>query len=89
MIRVDDDAHTFHYEIDFDAFEAAIMPQTEMYFLCNPHNPVGKSFSKQELQRLAEICIKHNVLVASDDIHCDLMLGDAKHIPGKPGSAIR
>lgn len=80
MLRVDDDAHTFHYEIDFDAFEAAITPQTELYYLCNPHNPVGKTFSREELEKLADICLKHDVLIASDDIHSDLMLGDNQHI---------
>lgn len=77
--RVDDDANTFHYEIDFDVFEAAITPQTEMFYLCNPHNPIGKSFSTEELQRLGEICVKHDIIIASDDIHCDLMLSDKKH----------
>lgn len=81
MARVDDDAQTFHYEIDFDAFEAAISPQTEMYFLCSPHNPVGKAFTQAELEQLAEISLRHNIRIASDDIHADLMLDDNEHIP--------
>lgn len=81
MIRVDDDTHSFHYEIDFDAFEQAITSQTELYYLCNPHNPTGKRYTREELQRLADICLKHDVIIASDDIHCDLMLGDTQHIP--------
>lgn len=81
MVRVDDDAHTFHYEIDFDAFEKTITAQTELYYLCNPHNPTGTHFTREELQRLAEICLKHDVVIASDDIHCDLMLGGAEYIP--------
>jgi cysteine-S-conjugate beta-lyase len=81
MCRVNDDAQTFHYEIDFDAFEAAITKQTSLYYLCDPHNPVGKAFSKAELERLAEICLKHGVTIAADAIHCDLLLGDTKHIP--------
>ncbi|MEL6527258.1 MAG: aminotransferase class I/II-fold pyridoxal phosphate-dependent enzyme, partial [Chloroflexota bacterium] len=81
MVRVEDDAHTFHYEIDFDAFEAAITPQTEMYYLCSPHNPVGKAFTRSELEKLADICLRHKVRIASDDIHADLMLGDTEHIP--------
>ncbi|MEM9951782.1 MAG: PatB family C-S lyase [Chloroflexota bacterium] len=81
MVRVDDDASTFHYEIDFDDFEASITPQTKMYYLCNPHNPVGKAFSIDELERLADICMKHNVLIVSDDIHCDLMLDGKQHTP--------
>ncbi|MEL6306987.1 MAG: PatB family C-S lyase [Chloroflexota bacterium] len=81
MVRVEDDAHTFHYEIDFDAFEAAITPQTEMYYLCSPHNPAGKAFTRAELEKLADICLRHNIRIASDDIHADLLLGDAEHIP--------
>ena len=50
-----------------------------MYYLCNPHNPIGKSFTLAELERLAEICLKHDIIIASDDIHCDLMLGNKKH----------
>ncbi|MGJ3241106.1 MAG: MalY/PatB family protein [Anaerolineae bacterium] len=81
LVRVEDDAHTFHYEVDFDSFEQAITSQTEMYYLCNPHNPLGKSFRRDELERLAEICLKHDVLIVSDDIHCDLMLGGTPHTP--------
>lgn len=81
LIRIDDTAHTFHYEIDFDAFEAAITEQTELYFMCNPHNPTGRSYRRDELERLAEICLKHDVIIASDEIHSDLMLGENRHIP--------
>ncbi|MDQ7036120.1 MAG: PatB family C-S lyase [Anaerolineae bacterium] len=81
MTRVDDDASTFHYEMDFDAFEAAIIPQTSLYFLCNPHNPVGLAFKQAELERIAEICLKHDIVIASDDIHCEIQLGDSQHIP--------
>lgn len=81
MCRVDDDAKTFHYEIDFDAFEAAITKQTSLYYLCDPHNPAGKVFNQAELEKLAEICLRNNVTIAADAIHCDLLLGESKHIP--------
>jgi cysteine-S-conjugate beta-lyase len=81
MKRVDDDASTFHYEMDFEAFEAAIIQQTSLFFFCNPHNPSGKVFTRAELERIAEICLKHNVIIGSDDIHCEIQLGDSKHIP--------
>lgn len=82
MIRIDDDAQTFHYEIDFDAFEAAISEHTSLYYLCNPHNPAGKIFTTEELEKLADICLRHNVIIASDEIHCDLILGgNTRHIP--------
>lgn len=81
MQRIDDDAHTFHYEIDFDAFEAAISKNTSLYYLCHPHNPAGKVFTREELEKLADICLQHNIIIVSDEIHCDLLLDGAKHIP--------
>jgi len=69
------------YEIDFDAFEAAINDQTGMFILCNPHNPVGRVFRQDELARMAEICLRHNVLICSDEIHCDLIFDHRHHIP--------
>lgn len=79
--RVDDDAHTFHYEIDFDAFEAAITKHTSLYYLCDPHNPGGRAFNREELEKLADICLRHDVTILADAIHCDLLMGDTKHIP--------
>ena len=69
------------YHIDFDALENNDFPQTAMLVLCNPHNPVGRVFSRQELQKLAAICKKKNWLVCSDEIHCDLIFDDLQHIP--------
>lgn len=69
------------YEIDFDAFESAITPRTKMYVLCNPHNPVGRVFRSDELERLADICLRHNILICSDEIHCDLVFQGYKHVP--------
>ena len=70
-----------HYEIDFDAFEAAISENTQIFMLCSPHNPVGRVWTRDELIRMAEICLKHDVLICSDEIHCDLILGENPHIP--------
>jgi cystathionine beta-lyase len=50
-----------YYSIDFDAFESAITGQTRLFILCNPHNPVGRCFTRSELERLAEICLRHDV----------------------------
>lgn len=69
-----------HYEIDFDAFEAAIQPNTRLFILCNPHNPIGRAYTQSELETIAEICIKHDLVICSDEIHCDLPLGGSKHI---------
>lgn len=69
------------YEIDFDLFERSITPQTRLFILCNPHNPVGRVFTPQELSRLAEICLRHGVWICSDEIHCDLIYAPHQHTP--------
>ncbi len=69
------------YEIDFDAFERAITPRTKLFVLCNPHNPVGRVFRRDELERLAEICLRRGLLICSDEIHCDLLYPGYRHIP--------
>ncbi len=69
------------YEVDWDNFEAAFTDQTRIFILCNPHNPVGRVFRKDELQRMAEICLRHGVTICSDEIHCDLVFSGYKHLP--------
>lgn len=69
------------YEIDFEAFERSITNRTKVFLLCNPHNPVGRVFTEQELTSLAEICLRHNVIICSDEIHCDLLYPGYRHIP--------
>jgi cystathionine beta-lyase len=69
------------YEIDFDLFEETITDRTRIFILCNPHNPVGRAFNRQELTRMAEICLDHDVLVCSDEIHCDLLFPGTEHLP--------
>lgn len=68
------------YEIDFDAFEAAITPQTRLFILGNPHNPVGRAYEQWELEKLADICLRHNLIICSDEIHCDLVFESSRHI---------
>ena len=69
------------YEIDFDRFEKAILRETRVFALCNPHNPVGRVFTRPELERLAEICLRHGLIICSDEIHCDLIYTPHRHIP--------
>ena len=60
------------YSIDFEDFEQKIINEdVKLFLLCNPQNPTGRVFTKEELTRLGEICLKHNVIVLSDEIHCD------------------
>lgn len=70
------------WTIDFEALEAAITPDTRLFMLCNPHNPGGTVFKKEELQQLVDICQKHEIMICSDEIHCDLILDKTLvHIP--------
>ena len=69
------------WEMDFDAFETAISEKTRLLLFCNPQNPVGRVFDRGELERLCEICLRHEVVICSDEIHCDMILDDLKHIP--------
>ncbi|MGE5361182.1 MAG: MalY/PatB family protein [Bacteroidales bacterium] len=69
------------YEIDFDRFEAAVTPATRLFILCNPHNPVGRVFERWELERLADACLRHNLLICSDEIHADLVFSGFAHTP--------
>ena len=68
------------YEIDFDDMERkAADPNTKMLILCSPHNPVGRVWTREELTRIGEICLRNNVLVVSDEIHFDLIMPGNKH----------
>jgi cystathionine beta-lyase len=70
------------WQIDFDDLEAAMDPQTRLFILCNPHNPTGRVFRKTELERLAELCESRDIVICSDEIHCDLVLEPGlRHIP--------
>ena len=69
------------YEIDFDEFEGKIREDTRIFILCNPHNPVGRVYRKDELERLGEICLANDILICSDEIHCDLVYPGHTHLP--------
>ena len=68
------------WTLDIDAMEAAIKAHTKIFVLCSPHNPVGRVFSKEELTALADFCERHDLILISDEIHCDLVFDtEAKH----------
>ena len=68
------------YQIDFADFEQKITAHNvKMFLLCSPHNPVGRVWTQEELQRIGEICFRHHVYVVSDEIHCDLVLPGNRH----------
>lgn len=76
------DSETGRYSIDFDDFEQKIKENhVKLFLLCNPHNPVGRVWTREELIKLDTICRENDVIVCSDEIHCDFVWEDNKHIP--------
>ncbi|MBZ5699552.1 MAG: PatB family C-S lyase [Acidobacteriia bacterium] len=69
------------YSIDWDSFRSGVAQNTCLFLLCNPHNPVGRVFRRQELERMAEICLSANVTICADEIHSDLLFESHEHIP--------
>jgi len=75
------DERELRYEIDFDHFADLINDRTRLFMLCNPQNPSGRVFSQDELTRMADLCMAKGVVMCSDEIHCELLLGDRVHQP--------
>lgn len=70
------------YDIDWQGLEAALaLPKTTVLLFCNPHNPVGRNWHPAELKRVAQLCLKHGVLLISDEIHCELSRPDTLYVP--------
>ncbi|MDE5772909.1 MAG: aminotransferase class I/II-fold pyridoxal phosphate-dependent enzyme, partial [Muribaculaceae bacterium] len=81
LIRVDK-GETFTFEIDFENLERlAAVDRNKVLLLCNPHNPTGRIWSYDELERVRNICQRHNVMVISDEIHCELTHGNSRYVP--------
>lgn len=77
------------YELDFEDLEKKCQdPQSTLLILCNPHNPTGIIWTKEELAKIGEICSKHHVTVLSDEIHCDLTLPETEYTPFAAASDI-
>jgi len=69
------------YFIDFEHFEKSLDENTKLFLLCNPHNPVGKVFSEEELAQMADLCMKNDTYICSDEIHADIIFDGYRHIP--------
>ena len=69
------------YEIDFERFGSAFDSRSRLFLLCNPHNPIGRVFTRTELEGMAEECLQRDVLNCSEEIHCDLIISGHEHIP--------
>ena len=69
-------------EFDLEAIETILTEDTKLFFLCNPHNPGGTVFSKQEIEKISSICEERKIIVCSDEIHSDLILEEGlRHVP--------
>jgi len=69
------------YRIDWEAFANAVSERARLFILCNPQNPLGRVFTRDELEKMAEICLKNGTVICSDEIHCDLVYRGHQHIP--------
>ena len=69
------------YEIDWEDLERRMTPQVKVSILCNPQNPVGRVWSREELTRYGELCLKHNIIVLADEIFCDILAKDSAYVP--------
>ncbi len=72
------------YCVDFDIFQKAVHSggaRTGMFLFCNPHNPTGQAYTKDDLVHLADICLKNNIIICSDEIHSEILLGGTQHFP--------
>jgi cystathionine beta-lyase len=69
------------HAMDFGQLEAALTPDTRLLHLCSPHNPGGRVWRREELERLGDMCARHNLTLISDEIHADLVFPGSKHLP--------
>ena len=69
------------WRLDFDAMQAALRPETRVFLFCNPHNPVGHVFTRDEVEQMIAFCERNDLVLCSDEIHCDLILDDLPHVP--------
>lgn len=77
LITVDHALVDGRYTFDWEAMAAALTPETKVFILCNPQNPIGRAFTEEEVRKAAEFCRDHQLILVSDEIHCDLILDEA------------
>jgi len=82
LIKVPLKEENNRWQFDFELLARSVTSATRLFILCNPHNPVGRVYTRDELAALADLCRKHDIVICSDEIHCDLILdGEKRHIP--------
>jgi cystathionine beta-lyase len=81
LITVPADLRDGRWELPLDAMEAAVTPDTRVLLFCHPHNPLGRVWRRVEVEAALDFCRRHDLVLASDEIHCDLILDDLFHVP--------
>jgi cystathionine beta-lyase len=69
------------YSVDDDLMDATVTDRTKLFLLCSPHNPTGRAFTSEELQRMADMSLERGLVICSDEIHCDLIYPPSQHVP--------
>ena len=80
LMRLDENADG-RYTVDFDKMRRVISPCSKVFLLCSPHNPIGRVWTRDELAQMAAICEEHDLIIVSDEIHCELVYSGAAHTP--------
>lgn len=81
LLTVPADLHEGRWELPLEGLEAAVTPDSRVLLLCHPQNPLGRVWSREEVTALVEFCRRHDLVLVSDEIHCDLILDDLAHVP--------
>ncbi len=77
LVTADHALRDGRWEVDWEAMERAVTPQTRLFLLCNPQNPLGRVYTRDEVEGIAEFCERHDLVLVSDEIHCDLILDES------------
>jgi cystathionine beta-lyase len=81
LVTVPAELRDGHWELPLEALQAAVTPDTRVLLLCHPHNPLGRVWRPDEVAQLIAFCRRHDLVLVSDEIHCDLILDDLAHVP--------
>ena len=81
LITVPAELRDGRWELPLEGLEAAVTPDTRAFMFCHPHNPIGRVWRRDEVEALLDFCRRHDLILVSDEIHCDLILDDLAHVP--------
>ena len=81
LVTVPAELREGRWELPLDALERAVTPDMRVFLFCHPHNPLGRVWRREEVEALLDFCRRHDLILASDEIHCDLILDDLGHVP--------